>query len=469
MHVPRILLCAPSSGSGKTLITCGLLQALKNRGMKIASFKCGPDYIDPMFHTKVIGTKSRNLDPFFTSPKITNYLLAENSKDADLSVLEGVMGYYDGLGGTTTGASTYELACDTETPAILIVNCKGMSVSILPLIQGFLNYKENNQIAGVILNQMSGMLYPRVKKMIEEELSVPVLGYLPRVEDCILESRHLGLIMPYEIEHFREKLEKLADIIEKTFDMEQLIKIAQKAPELSVETPWKEELQYNCQGKEKVRIGMAYDEAFSFLYEDNLQLLERMGAEIVPFSPVHDSGLPEGLDGLLLYGGYPELVAEQLEKNSSMRKSIFCAYENGIPVIAECGGFMYLHKEFEDSQGILHQGVGIIDGKVYKTDSLKRFGYIYISSKNGNVFGNEMHRVPAHEFHYYDSTSCGRDFLAEKPIGSRTWECIHGKEHLLAGFPHFYYYGAPEIPKAFLQECRRYHKNRIRKEEKSNE
>ena len=271
MKIPRILLCAGASGSGKTLLTCGILQVLKNRGLKVASFKCGPDYIDPMFHTKVIGTKSRNLDTFFTDRDMVRYLLAKNSRCMDVAVMEGVMGYYDGVGGTTSRASAYELANVTETPAILIVNCRGMSVSVLPYIKGFAEYKKDSRIAGVILNQMTAMLYPRVRKMIEEELSIPVLGYVPKVEDCVLESRHLGLVMPEEVEGFREKLMKLAGILEQTLCVDKILEIAGSAPEIPEEKPWKEDSAYAFSLPEKVRIGVARDEAFCFVYEDNLK------------------------------------------------------------------------------------------------------------------------------------------------------------------------------------------------------
>ena len=196
METPRFLLTAGASGSGKTLITCGILQALKNRGLNPVSFKCGPDYIDPMFHTRVIGTKSRNLDTFFTEADTLQYLLERNSRGCDIAVMEGVMGYYDGVGGTTLQASAYDLARITETPAVLIVNSKGMSLSLLAYIKGFCQYREDSGIKGVILNQMSPMLYPRMKKKIEEELEVKVYGYVPRVEECTIESRHLGLVLP---------------------------------------------------------------------------------------------------------------------------------------------------------------------------------------------------------------------------------------------------------------------------------
>ena len=226
MKIPRILLAAGASGSGKTLITCGILEALVQRGLKTASFKCGPDYIDPMFHSRVIGTKSRNLDTFFTEPAITRYLLIRNSQDCDVAVMEGVMGYYDGVGGTTTRASAYDLASTTETPVILIVNSKGMSVSLAAYIKGFLEYKENSGIKGVIFNQMSPMLYPRMKDLVENELHIQVLGYVPKVEDCVIESRHLGLVLPDEIPELKSRLRKLAEVLENSLDIDGILKLA---------------------------------------------------------------------------------------------------------------------------------------------------------------------------------------------------------------------------------------------------
>ena len=392
MKIPRFLICAGASGSGKTLITCGLLQALINRDKKVASFKCGPDYIDPMFHTKVIGTHSRNLDSFFVNEPVLNYLLSKNCKGMDIAVMEGVMGYYDGAGGITSKASAYEVASMTKTPAVLIVNCKGMSVSIVPYIKGFLEYKENSQIKGVILNQMPAMLYPRVKQLIESELEIQVLGYVPKVEDCVIESRHLGLILPNEIADFKERLAKLAKVLEETINMEKLLLLAENAPDLEEEIPWDKDSEYAFQLEQPVRIGIARDEAFCFIYEDNLQLLRNM----------------------------------------------------------------YLHETMEDMEAKPHKGVGIIKGESYRTSKLGRFGYISLKSKTNRVLEENCDEIPAHEFHYFDSTSCGSDFVAKKPFSSRSWECIHLENHLLAGFPHFYYYGNPAVAKGILKSCQMY-------------
>lgn len=452
MKIPRIMLAAGASGSGKTLITCGLLQLLANRGTPVASFKCGPDYIDPMFHSRVIGTKSRNLDTFFTPPDTVRYLLEKNAEGYRIAVMEGVMGYYDGAGGITSKASAYELASVTDTPVILIVNSKGMSVSLAAYIKGFLEYEEKSHIRGVILNQMSPMLYPRIKEFLEKELNIPVLGYVPKVEDCVIESRHLGLVLPDEIPSLQGRLKRLAGILEETLDVQGILRLADSAPELKTSL----RNQGNVCLSKPVRVGVACDESFCFFYEDNFRLLKEMGAELVFFSPMHDRNLPENLQGLLLYGGYPELHGRELEQNIAMKDEIAEKIRQGMPCMAECGGFMYLHEEMEGMDGRTYRMAGVIPGKVFRTSRLSRFGYISLEQK-GKVFGSEnLGTVPAHEFHYFDSENCGDAFVAVKPESTRSWECIHGNDTMLAGFPHLYYYGNPRIPEAFLQCCSAY-------------
>ena len=456
MNIPRILLAAGASGSGKTLITCGLLQALVNRKMKVASFKCGPDYIDPMFHSRVIGTKSRNLDTFFTDAETTRYLLGKNAADCDIAVMEGVMGYYDGVGGISTKASAYDLADTTDTPVILVVNSRGMSISLAAYIKGFMEYKEKSHIKGVIFNQMSPMLYPRMKKLLEEELGVAVLGYVPKVEDCVIESRHLGLVLPDEIPELKDRLHKLAGVLEETLDIDRILELAGEAPDLLDAKP---ESVTDFRLSEPVRIGVAEDEAFCFFYADNFRLLGEMGAEIVPFSPMEDKQLPDDLDGLLLYGGYPELNGKKLEQNTTMKDMIREKLKAGMPCMAECGGFMYLHEQMEDMGGVFRKTCGVIPGKCFRTPRLTRFGYITLTAGKP-VFGRsaeEIGEIPAHEFHYFDSENCGSDFHAAKPLSKRGWDCMHSSSNLLAGYPHIYYYGNSQIPRAFLMKCLEYH------------
>ena len=444
--VPRILLGAAASGSGKTLITCGLLQALKNRKLQVTSFKCGPDYIDPMFHSRVIGTKSRNLDSFFADEDTVRYLLEKNARDCEISVIEGVMGYYDGLAGISPKASAYDVAKITKTPAVLIVNAKGMSLSTAAFIKGFVEYQEDSQIRGVILNQVSSMMYPRLKQIIEEELSIKVYGYVPVVKDCVLESRHLGLVMPEEIVDLQQKLMELAEILEKSVDIDGLLELAEHAEELPVqESP----VAYHT-GR-KIRIALAKDEAFCFFYQDNLELLEEMGAELVPFSPIHDKKLPEHIDGMLFHGGYPELYAKKLSENKEMLAAVCAAVQTGIPYMAECGGFMYLHQEMEDMEGHSWPMAGVIHGKSWRTPRLTRFGYITL--EDGTCFGEHVGAIRAHEFHYFDSDRCGEAYTAKKPLSSRSWKCIHSDGQGMSGFPHMYYYSNLRVPEQFLRAC----------------
>ena len=456
MRQPRFLLSAGASGSGKTMITCGILAALRKRGKKVSSFKCGPDYIDPMFHSRVLKAKSRNLDTFFTDRETTRYLFAQGAEGTDISVMEGVMGYYDGLGGISTKASASDLADVTDTPVVLIVNTKGMSLSVAAYIKGFLEYEAHPHIKGVIFNQMSPMLYPRMKKVVEEQLHVRVYGYVPVLKDLTLDSRHQGLVLPEEVEDLEKKFSLLADTLEQTLDLDGLISLAEEAPEIENQCPENIKNYLKSQEAQKIREEkpvIAKDEAFCFIYEDNLKLLRELGAELVPFSPLHDKELPEGTKGLLLYGGYPELYAKELEDNAPMRQEIQDALNQGMPCLAECGGFMYLHETMEDLKGNAYQGTGNISGRAFYTGKLTRFGYVELSARKEGVLGAGKTPIRAHEFHYFDSTSCGGDFVAKKPGSSRNWTCIHGTGKSLWGFPHLYYHACPQVAEGFLKAC----------------
>lgn len=454
------MLAAPASGSGKTLITCGLLQLFINRGKHPAAFKCGPDYIDPMFHRRVIGTPSKNLDTFFTDDNVTRYLFGKEAQKADISVLEGVMGFFDGVGGITEQASSYELAKVTDTPVILIVNARGMSLSVVPMIQGFLNYRKDSHIRGVILNQTTKMTYLLLKKQIEEELQIKVLGYVPKCPELTIESRHLGLVTPNEIADLREKIEKLAELLQETLDIEGILALANHAPELEWNKINVPKLELFA-GEKPPRIGVAKDEAFCFCYQDNLELLQEMGAEVVEFSPLHDKVLPDKLDGMILYGGYPELYAEELSKNATIKEEVKKAIQGGIPYLAECGGFMYLQKTMEDMKGKQFSMTGVINGQAYGTEKLGRFGYITLTTQKDSQLLARDESIKAHEFHYFDTTSNGSDYHAGKPFGNRTWDCIHGGENYAAGFPHLYYYSNPNFAFRFLESCQKWQQKRM--------
>ena len=307
------------------------------------------------------------------------------------------------------------------------------------------------------MNQLSPMLYQRMKRLLEKELHLKVLGYVPKVEDCVIDSRHLGLVKPEEIPDLLERLKRLANILEKTMDMDGLLELAGEAEELKEADLSSEDPAFSWRLLEPVTIAVAKDDAFCFFYEDNLRLLEQMGAKIVYFSPLKDKEVPKEAAGLLFYGGYPELHARILAKNRSMKKSIYKKITGGIPCMAECGGFMYLHETMEDMEGNAHKMVGVIPGGAYKTPKLNhRFGYISLSQGVEGVFGQDVGEIPAHEFHYFDSPNCGTDYLAKKPASSRSWECMHSNDRMFAGFPHFHYYGNPRVAKAFLEKCLKY-------------
>ena len=434
----RIIIGGTHSGCGKTTVTCSILQALCNRGLNVASFKCGPDYIDPMFHKKIIGTNAHNLDSFFCDDNTLKYLLCENSSNSDISVIEGVMGFYDGVNGRGSAHSVSEI---TDTKAIIVVDCKGQSQSIGAVMKGFLTYKENN-IIGFIFNRLPEKLVPMVRELCDE-LNTEYFGFMP-TNKITVESRHLGLVTADEISDLKEKMQTLADLAEKHILLDKIIEKSESKcldfypiniPHIAFERP--------------PVIAVARDKAFCFIYDDNISLLKKLGCEIRYFSPLSDNKIPEA-DGLILCGGYPELYAEQLSKNKSMLNGMKVKICSGMPAIAECGGFMYLHNSIEN-----HEMAGIINGGIFKTERLQRFGYVTMTAGKDTLICRKGESLKAHEFHYYDSTLCGSDFTAKKSDG-REWKCVHSNENLYAGFPHLYLYSDIKLAENFVMKCVEY-------------
>ncbi len=462
------MIAAPKSGSGKTMITCALLQLLRDSGKNVLSYKCGPDYIDPMFHKKVLGVSSKNLDTFFTDEKTTVQLFLDERADGDFVVLEGVMGLYDGLGGIYEQGSSYHLAKVTQTPIILVVDAKGMGKSVLALIAGFLQYDTHHLIKGVLLNRMSKGYYDIIKPLIEKELSVKVVGYFPEQKDIVLSSRHLGLVMPDELSDIKKQLNETADRLKKTIDMDLFIDIAEAADEIgdsgSADKDKRQTLKnaelMRLQGQNNtVNIAVAMDEAFCFYYEDNLKLLEKCGAKLQYFSPLHDTELPDNCDALLLGGGYPELYAKELSENISMRKSIKTAFEAGLPTVAECGGFMYLHT-YIHNQNCVFDMTGVLGGWCRFKEKLVRFGYIELEEKHSNFLPSDE-KIRAHEFHYYDSTDNGTDCIATKPATGRKYDCVISRDNYWLGFPHIYYPSNPHFAENFVKKAQEYERNKF--------
>ena len=459
----RVLIAGTGSGSGKTTVTSGLLQCLVNRGLDAAAFKCGPDYIDPMFYERITGARAGNLDPFFSDEKTLRWIISRAEERSDISVIEGVMGYYDGIG-FTSEASTFSVARAVNAPVVLVINCRGMGASVGAVLKGFLDWPEitDSCIKGVIFNNMSEKLYRQAAEM-AESMGVRPLGYLPRRAALTLESRHLGLVTAGEVADIKEKMNLIASEMEKTVDIKGIIDLAAEAPALRSAAPeWKKKFERQIAedtvimargDARRVRIALASDDAFCFTYKENTALLQEAGCEIVPFSPLSDTGLPDDIDGVILSGGYPELHAAELAANKPMLEAVRQSRADGIPMIAECGGFMYLHETLEGADGELYRMAGVIPGRCFRTERLGRFGYITLKALEGGLLCPEGSELKAHEFHYWDSEHCGESFLAVKPDGSRSWKCGIMTDDMYAGFPHLFYYDSPKAAMRFVHAC----------------
>ena len=454
-----VLLTAPASGSGKTVVTIGLLEVLLRANKSPVAFKCGPDYIDPMFHRQVLGIASENLDSFFLKPDQVRELAERKAGEEHFAVVEGVMGYFDGLGGTSARTSAWEMAGILGFPVILIVDAKGASLSLIAQIKGFLDYipRENvpgGKIVGVILNRISAPLYAMVKPLIEQELAVRCLGYVPSCPWLSMESRHLGLVLPEEIEGLRGQIARLADQMQESLDLQA---IEELADEYAVSLPDSEKnAAIPIISQNVFRLGVARDAAFCFYYEENLRLLQNLGAELVEFSPLQDAHLPENLSGILLGGGYPELYARELSENASMRAEILTAARCGMPILAECGGYLYLLEELESAQKECYPMVGVFEGSGKKKERLSHFGYVQLSvEEKVSPLLLPGETMPGHEFHYWhcemDEAQCV--MRAKKPTGNRSWPAIRVAGQVFAGFPHLYYPAFPEFARRFARRC----------------
>ncbi len=454
MKIPRIMIAAPSSGSGKTLISCALLGAFIDKNIKIKAFKCGPDYIDPMFLKRVQNVPAENIDLYLAGEKNMKALFCDAAKNSEMALIEGVMGLYDGLGGITQEASAYHIAKVTRTPVILVVDAGSVGISIAALIYGFLSYDKEKLIKGVILNRISESFYKRLKPVIEEKTGTRVLGYFPKRQELSFDSRHLGLKLPGEIKNIKEQLKLSKEQAAESIELDALVEIAGQADEIVLEDESKYDELYREENKE-LTLAIARDEAFCFYYDANIRMFERAGVRIKYFSPLNDKALPHDTDGFILGGGYPELFLDKLEANISMRHSIREAVNKKLPSLAECGGFMYLHRTIDK-----RSMVGAIDADAFKQNRLVRFGYAEISEKKP-IFLNENQIIKAHEFHYYDSTDNGDSCIAVKASKKESRGCIHeGTEHFW-GFPHLYYPSAVEFVHHFINEMMRYHVSKI--------
>ena len=428
-----IIIASDSSGGGKTTFTLGLMKALKNRGLNVQGYKVGPDYIDPAFHEEATGTSSRNLDVHLMGEDGVKY--SYNRGIGDVGIIEGVMGVYDGIGAGEK-ASTYDISRILDNmPIILVLSPKGQSSTICAVIKGLKEYRNAN-IAGIVLNSISEKYYKLLKYSIEKNCNIKVFGYIPKNEEISLSSRHLGLIQSMEVLNLQKKLDICGKMIEEYVNVDEILNSMKELKDNDDNNKYSQLIERNLENK-KLRIGVAKDKAFSFYYNDNIELLKEIG-NIIYFSPIKDKVLPENLDFLYIGGGYPEVFKEELESNETMRNSINKALDDGLRCYAECGGLMYLTDEIEGSRM-----TGFFSGKSFMTKRLQHFGYCSITLDE--EYSKQKIKINAHEFHKSDVE------LNEKSIYSVKkeqydgeiikWNCGYVKKNTLAGYAHINFLG----------------------------
>jgi cobyrinic acid a,c-diamide synthase len=456
MKIPRVVVASTHSGAGKTTVAVGLMTAFSKRGLCVQPFKVGPDFIDPSYHRAAANVHSKNLDTWLTSPEVVREIFIKSTCRCDVAVIEGVMGLFDGAKGSDDSASTAEISRILKAPVILVIDVSRMAGSSAALVHGFKTYDQKLNLRGVILNHVkSGKHTDLAREAIEGGAGVRVVGALPSSADISMPTRHLGLIPALEQNGLADFLTRLGVFAEEHLALDQILEIARDADELEFE----QQESSRPVVAAKARIGIAYDEAFNFYYQDNIELLEANGAEIVHFSPIHDLTLPNDLDGVFLGGGFPETYAKQLEDNQSMRRSVKKAVEDEMPVYAECGGLIYLMESLEDLNGHQHRMVGVLNGKVIMSGKLESLNYSVARVVRKNLLSELGSTLRGHEFHYSKVIDIPRDakFAYEMQSGKGILGRRDGwmQHNLLASYMHIHFAGDPRIARNFVEACGR--------------
>jgi len=498
-QIPRIVIAAEKSGCGKTTFTCGLLQVLLNRGVRPLSFKCGPDYIDPLFHKRVLGVESNNLDAFFQSPDEIRAIVEDSfCENKSVAVVEGVMGIYDGLSPASLKGSCYEISQITQSRILLLADAQGVGRTLISRIKGILSEDVSGLIRGVVLNRISEGYYGKIKPVLEKELSeggynVRVLGFLPNEPQISIDSRHLGLMLPGEVTDLKERISRTADLMEKYCDVDGILALMQEDADAEADHNNNNINNNNINNSSNnnssnndiysntgsagsadpavsestassLHLAVAKDEAFCFYYRENLKAFERAGVKISYFSPIHDARIPEDADALLFGGGYPENNAKELSENTSMLASVRAAIASGMPSLAECGGFLYLHKALKTADGRIRPMAGVIDATAEYTGHSVRFGYLEVKENKTPYFPG-LTGLRGHEFHYFESSENGSDCILQKASTGKEYDSLIVKENSVWGFAHFYYPSRPEFVDAFVRAMHDYKNSRAAAED----
>lgn len=451
MTIPRVVLAGAHSGAGKTTLTLGLLAALRKCGYAVQPFKVGPDYIDPGLHQVAAGVTSHNLDAWMGTDAVVKEVFYRHSKGCDIAVIEGVMGLFDGLKDSDRG-STAHISRILRAPVVLVVNVRGMARSCGALVKGYREFDPRVNVAGVIFNNVGGPGHAAtLKKVVEEEVGIPVLGAVRRRPNLAMPERHLGLLPAAEHGGIESLVEELARAVEEDVDLERLLEVARGAPAgiepVSTARPGR---------KFNVKLAVARDEAFNFYYQDSLDYLEELGAQLLYFSPLKNRSLPPGIDGIYLGGGFPEMFLPRLTQNDGMRESMRRAYKNGIPIYAECGGLMYLMEEIIDFEGRQYKGVGLVPGRVKMQKRLVALGYVVAVPVRESILARPGEELRGHEFHYSEILTHSSDFAAYRLYGGRGGDGRfegYVKGNLLASYVHLHLRSNPTAAERFLQAC----------------
>ena len=447
MKIPRIVLAGASSGVGKTSITCSIIHTLQKQGYSVQPFKVGPDYIDPSYLSSISKNETFNLDVWLMGK---NHLLSSfisNSK-SNVSVIEGVMGYYDGFGGDSNYASTHHVALITKSPVILILDASKTARSIAATILGFQKFHKNSRISAIILNKIGSKKHENLCRQALQKTNLPIVGVIPKDPLLSLESRHLGLFSTLDNKTLYEKIQKISKIISKNLDINKIIELTKNTSEL-------QKILKPSHKKPKTTIAVALDTSFNFYYQDNLEALRREGASLKFFSPVNDKKIPK-CDGLYIGGGFPEILGSKLAKNQTMKKLIKNLAEDNLPIYAECGGLMYLTKSIS-SGNKKYKMVGFFDAETSMTKKMK---LNYTKGKiNHSIISEKSHGIQGHEFHYskLDSISSDSKFAYELEIGDGIKNHKDGliQYNSLASYGHLYF-DSSNYAENFVKNCIKY-------------
>lgn len=482
---PSILIAGTNSGCGKTTVTLAIMAALKKKGLRVQGFKCGPDYIDTAYHAAVTRQPSYNLDSFFSTPQQLRRSFFEHSAQANIAVIEGVMGLFDGKAADKNTGSTAEIAGILNVPVVLVINAASMARSAAALVRGFQIFGKKIRIAGVIANRCGSKNHIElIRTAVETECKIPLLGGILRQDNIQIPERQLGLLPALERGELNSLFKRLATLAKEQIDLEQILKTARQYKTAFPGTVTPQTVSGGNTGKEKIIVAVAKDQAFNFYYPENLELMKNSGMTLKYFSPLKDEALPLNACGLYIGGGFPEEFAKVLSKNNKSKKSIQDAVESGMPCIAECGGFMYLTeslrtavngKRFQSGSGgslptrSLKDGkytmCRILPGGIVMQNRLSALGYREISGLKNNYLLRENEMIKGHEFHYsvYEGPKNSKNILPAFHFKGRNVNGQSGLmyKNLVASYAHFYFPSRPEFVSRWTEKCRQYRDKKV--------